>query len=217
MDYPAGRLTNSLTITPATGRGAECTGHMVDRVRALIIVDVQNDFCEGGSLAVAGGTALAPAITGYLAGERGYQHVVATEDFHIDPGDHFSDQPDFSSSWPPHCIAGSTGADLHPELDTTRIETVFRKGAYAAAYSGFEGVDEDGTPLLDWLRQRGVDQVDIVGIATDQCVRRTAEDAARSGLSTRVLVDLTAAIDATALTQALAEMRTAGIELVGRS
>jgi len=150
---------------------------MVDRVRALIIVDVQNDFCEGGSLAVAGGTALAPAITGYLAGERGYQHVVATEDFHIDPGDHFSDQPDFSSSWPPHCIAGSTGADLHPELDTTRIETVFRKGAYAAAYSGFEGVDEDGTPLLDWLRQRGVDQVDIVGIATDQCVRRTAEDA----------------------------------------
>jgi nicotinamidase/pyrazinamidase len=190
---------------------------MVDRVRALIIVDVQNDFCEGGSLAVAGGTALAPAITGYLAGERGYQHVVATEDFHIDPGDHFSDQPDFSSSWPPHCIAGSTGADLHPELDTTRIETVFRKGAYAAAYSGFEGVDEDGTPLLDWLRQRGVDQVDIVGIATDQCVRRTAEDAARSGLSTRVLVDLTAAIDATALTQALAEMRTAGIELVGRS
>jgi nicotinamidase/pyrazinamidase len=188
----------------------------VENVRALIIVDVQNDFCEGGSLAVNGGAALASAITAYLAGEPGYHHVVATEDFHIDPGDHFSDRPDYSSSWPPHCIAGSPGADLHPGLDTGRIEAVFRKGACAAAYSGFEGVDESGTTLLEWLRQRGVDEVDVVGIATDHCVRGTAEDAARAGLATRVLVDLTAAVAADSAAAALAEMRTAGIELVSR-
>jgi nicotinamidase/pyrazinamidase len=187
---------------------------MVKNVRALIIVDVQNDFCESGSLAVNGGAALASAITAYLAGEPGYHHVVATEDFHIDPGDHFSDRPDYSSSWPPHCIAGSPGADFHPGLDTGRIEAVFRKGAHAAAYSGFEGVDENGTPLLEWLRQWGVDEVDIVGIATDHCVRWTAEDAVRAGLTTRVLVDLTAAVAPDSAAAALAEMRSASVELV---
>jgi nicotinamidase/pyrazinamidase len=186
-------------------------------VRALIIVDVQNDFCAGGSLATNDGAALAPAINHHLAREPGYQHVVATQDFHVDPGDHFSDHPDYSSSWPPHCIAGSHGADFHPRLDTSRIEAVFRKGAHAAAYSGFEGVDEDGTPLLEWLRQRGVDDVDIVGIATDHCVRRTAEDAVRAGLSTRVLVDLTAAVAPDSRSKALAEMRSAGVELVEAS
>ncbi len=190
---------------------------MVDRVRALIVVDVQKDFCEGGSLAVTGGAALAPAINDLVASESGYQHVVATQDFHIDPGGHFSDRPDFSSSWPPHCIAGSPGAEFHPDLDTRRIEAVFRKGAYAAAYSGFEGVDENGTSLLQWLRQRGVDEVDVVGIATDHCVRRTAEDAARAGLATRVLLDLTAAVSSDSAVAALAEMRTARIELVGGS
>jgi nicotinamidase/pyrazinamidase len=190
---------------------------MVDRVRALIVVDVQKDFCEGGSLAVTGGAALAPAINDYLAGGSGYHHVVATKDFHIDPGDHFSDQPDYSSSWPPHCIAGSPGADFHPDLDISPIEAVFRKGAHAAAYSGFEGFDENGTPLLQWLRQRGVDEVDIVGIATDHCVRRTAEDAVRAGLATRVLLDLTAAVAADSAAAARAEMRTASIELVGGS
>jgi nicotinamidase/pyrazinamidase len=190
---------------------------MVDRVRALIIVDVQNDFCEGGLLAVTGGAALAPAINDYLSGKPRYQHVVATKDFHIDPGEHFSDHPDYSSSWPPHCIAGSLGADFRPDLDTSPIEAVFHKGAYSAGYSGFDGVDEHGTPLLDWLQQRGVDEVDIVGIATDQCVRRTARDAARAGLTTRVLVDLIAAVAADSGAAALAEMRTAGIELVGGS
>ncbi|WP_083662728.1 pyrazinamidase PncA [Mycobacterium sp. IS-2888] len=183
-------------------------------MRALIIVDVQNDFCAGGSLAVTGGAALAPAINDYLAGRPGYQHVVATQDFHIDPGDHFSDQPDFSTSWPPHCIAGSFGADFHPDLDTGPIEAVFRKGAYAAAYSGFEGVDEGGTSLLDWLRQHDVDEVDVVGIATDHCVRRTAEDAARADLTTRVIVDLTAPVAPDSAEAALAEMRSANIALV---
>jgi len=184
-------------------------------VRALIIVDVQNDFCEGGTLAVAGGGALARALNDYLANEPGYQHVVATKDFHIDPGGHFSDRPDYSSSWPPHCIAESPGAEFHPDLDTGPIEAVFCKGAYAAAYSGFEGVDENGTPLLEWLRQRGVDEVDVVGLATDYCVRRTAEDAARAGLVTRVLLNLTAGVSADTTEEALAEMRSASIELIG--
>jgi nicotinamidase/pyrazinamidase len=181
----------------------------------LIIVDVQNDFCEGGSLPVAGGARLASAINDHVSRGPGYDHVVATEDFHVDPGEHFSDRPDYSTSWPPHCVAGSPGAQLHPNLEPGRIEAVFRKGAYAAAYSGFEGVDEAGTGLLDWLRRRGVDQVDVVGIATDHCVRRTAEDAARAGLHTRVLVDLTARVAADSAADALAAMRTAGIELVG--
>ncbi len=184
-------------------------------MRALIIVDVQNDFCAGGSLPVPRGAAVASAINDYLAGDPGYAHVVATQDYHVDPGDHFSDRPDFASSWPAHCVAGSPGAAFHPRLDTGRIEAVFRKGARAAAYSGFEGVDEDGTPLLDWLRRRGVDEVDVVGIATDYCVRRTAEDAARAGLATRVLVDLTAPVAPDSAARAAEEMRAAGVELVG--
>lgn len=184
-------------------------------MRALVIVDVQNDFCEGGSVPVRGGAHVASAINDYLAGEPGYGHVVATADCHVDPGDHFSERPDFSSSWPPHCVAGSAGAEFHPDLDTGPIEAVFRKGASGAAYSGFEGVDENGTSLLEWLRRRGVDEVDVVGIATDHCVRRTAEDAARAGLTTRVLVDLTAAVAPDSAAAALEEMRTVGVELVG--
>src|SRR5580693_6111174 len=179
LGYPAGRETNRAAREPPLAEAR------VGPVRALIIVDVQKDFCEGGSLAVACGAALAPAINDYLAGDSGYRHVVATKDCHIDPGDHFSDHPDYVTSWPPHCVAGTPGADFCPDLDTTPIEAVFRKGAYDAGYSGFEGVDENGSPLLEWLRQRGVDEVDVVGIATDHCVRRTAEDAARVGLATR--------------------------------
>ncbi len=177
----------------------------------MIIVDVQNDFCEGGSLPVPGGAAVARAITDYLTTEPGYDHVVATKDFHIDPGDHFSDHPDYFSSWPPHCVAGSRGADFHPDLDTSRVEAVFRKGAYSAGYSGFEGADESDTSLLDWLRRHHVDQVDIVGLATDHCVRSTAEDAARAGLSTRVLEDLTAGVAPESTSAAIDEMRDAGV------
>lgn len=187
---------------------------MVAVVRALIIVDVQNDFCEGGALAVTGGAAVARAITGYLAAHpRRYDHVVATRDCHIDPGAHFSDAPDRRSSWPPHCVAGSPGVRFHPGLDTTGIEAVFSKGAYAAAYSGFEGVDDDGTGLGDWLRSHGVDTVDVVGIATDYCVRRTAEDAVHAGFTTAVLPELTAGLDPVSTTTALAAMRVAGITL----
>ncbi|SRX95039.1 Pyrazinamidase/nicotinamidase PncA (PZase) [Mycobacterium tuberculosis H37Rv] [Mycobacterium shimoidei] len=183
-------------------------------MRALIIVDVQNDFCEGGSMGVSGGAAVAAAITDYLARTPDYRHVVATQDFHIDPGDHFSDQPDYSSSWPPHCVAGSRGAEFHPALDTGRVEAVFRKGAYNAAYSGFEGVDDSGTPLADWLRQHGVDEVDVVGLATDHCVRATAEDAARAGFATRVLLNLTAGVGEQSTAEAIDALRTAGVAVL---
>lgn len=185
-------------------------------MRALVITDVQNDFCEGGSLPVAGGAAVADAISRYLRSADGYDYVVATKDWHIDPGPHFSDEPDYVSSWPPHCLAGSTGADFHPDLDTTRVDAVFKKGARSAGYSGFEGVDDRGTPLRDWLQQRGVDTVDVVGIATDYCVRSTAEDAAAAGFTTRVLPDLTAGITAESSATALAALQTVGVALVER-
>lgn len=180
-------------------------------MRALIIVDVQNDFCEGGSLEVTGGAAVARGINDLLAGTHGYDHVVATKDFHIDPGDHFSDRPDYVDSWPPHCVVGSDGVQFHPDLDVTPIEAVFRKGQYSAAYSGFEGADDDGTTLADWLGERGVDAVDVVGIATDYCVKATAADAAAAGLTTRVLLDLTAGVAPASTDEAIDALRSAGV------
>jgi nicotinamidase/pyrazinamidase len=185
-------------------------------VRALVIVDVQNDFCEGGSLAVDGGSATAVAISRYLAsGDGGYAHVVASRDYHVDPKDHFSARPDYSRTWPPHCVVGTPGAHFHPDLDTSRVEVVFSKGAHTAAYSGFEGTDETGTPLADWLRERGIGELDVVGIATDYCVQATAIDAARAGFTTRVLLGLTAGVDPTTTREALAAMRAAGVTLAG--
>jgi len=185
-------------------------------MRALIIVDVQNDFCEGGSLAVAGGAAVAGAISEHVAGgHHEYAHVVATKDFHVDPGSHFSDHPDYVISWPPHCVAGTTGADFHPDLDTRAVEAVFYKGAHAAAYSGFEGFDDSGTPLADWLRGHDVDSVDVVGIATDYCVHATAADAAQAGFGTRVLLDLTAGVAPESTAKAIEDLRGAGVELSG--
>jgi nicotinamidase/pyrazinamidase len=185
-------------------------------VRALVIVDVQNDFCEGGSLAVAGGGQVARAISTYLASpdSRGYAHVVATKDHHVDPDGHFSAAPDFTDSWPPHCVAGTHGADFHPDLDTSRFEAVFLKGEHAAAYSGFEGRDAAGTPLASWLQERGVTEVDIAGIATDYCVRASAADALAAGLATRVLVGLTAGVAQASTEAALSELRAAGVELL---
>jgi nicotinamidase/pyrazinamidase len=184
-------------------------------MRALIIVDVQNDFCEGGSLAVTGGAAVARAISEHVASGPGYGHVVATKDFHIDPGSHFSDHPDYVASWPPHCVAGTPGAEFYPDLDTSAVEAVFRKGAHAAAYSGFEGADDAGTPLADWLRVRDVDAVDVVGIATDYCVQATAADAARAGFATRVLLDLTAGVAPESTAKAIEDLRTAHVDLTG--
>jgi nicotinamidase/pyrazinamidase len=181
-------------------------------VRALVIVDVQNDFCEGGTLPVAGGATAARAITDYLAGPQGalYDHVVATHDVHIDPGEHFSAEPDYDSSWPPHCRAGSKGAQFHPALDISRVEDVFLKGQYAAAYSGFEGANEAGESLEHWLAVRQVDDVDVAGIATDYCVRATAVDLAQAGFNTTVLLDLTAGVAPQTTEAAIESMRAAG-------
>ena len=181
--------------------------------RALVIVDVQNDFCEGGSLAVAGGTAVARAISAHV-GASGYAHVVATRDHHVDPGGHFAEQPDFLETWPAHCVVGTSGVELHSDLDRRPIEAVFDKGEYAAAYSGFEG-SFDGQGLADWLRAHEVDAVDVVGIATDHCVRATALDAVGAGFSTRVLLHLTAGVAQASTDAALDQLRSAGVELDG--
>jgi nicotinamidase/pyrazinamidase len=177
---------------------------------ALIIVDVQLDFCEGGSLAVAGGAEVAARIN-TVSGD--YPVVAATRDYHIDPGPHFSPAPDYRDTWPVHCVAGTSGAAFHPALDIAPIGAVFSKGARAAAYSGFEGVDPAGAGLADWLHRNGVTQVDVVGIATDYCVRATALDAAAAGFATTLLVDLTAGVNPETTSAALSELRTAGVAL----
>lgn len=189
--------------------------------RALIVVDVQNDFCEGGSLAVAGGSDVAAAVTELIGQRAGrYGLVVATRDAHISPGNHFSTHPDFRHSWPPHCVQGTEGVGFHPNfapaVASGAIDAVFDKGAYAAAYSGFEGADENGAGLAEWLRSRGVEEVDVVGIATDHCVRATALDAAREGFRTQVLLDLTAGVDRGTTEAALEELAGAGVRLSGK-
>ncbi|MET3809052.1 isochorismatase family protein [Arthrobacter sp. UYEF3] len=208
--------------------------------RALIIVDVQNDFCEGGALPVQGGAALAAEISEYVDARRGqFDHIVATQDWHIDPGAHFSDQPDHVNSWPPHCVAGTRGAELHPDLDTEYVQAYFRKGQFTAAYSGFEGllapddavptgdrtpgslpagdarafaVDEDAIGLDDWLQSHDVEEVVVVGIATDHCVKATALDAVQAGYSVTVPRGLTVGI-AEDLEDAFAEMELGGVDL----
>ncbi|MDQ0677893.1 nicotinamidase/pyrazinamidase [Arthrobacter pascens] len=216
--------------------------------RALIIVDVQNDFCEGGSLAVAGGADVAGAISEYVdAHHLEFDHIVATQDWHIDPGAHFSDTPDFTDSWPRHCVAGTRGAELHPDLDTEYIQAYFRKGQFAAAYSGFEGLlaPEDAVPtgdrqpgvlpaggdpavtadsaetyapsddaigLDDWLQSHDVEDVVVVGIATDYCVMATSLDAVQAGYSVTVIRSLTAGI-ADDLEDAIAEMELGGVDI----
>ncbi|GGI73957.1 isochorismatase family protein [Pseudarthrobacter scleromae] len=209
--------------------------------RALIIVDVQNDFCEGGSLAVSGGADVAGAISEYVDAHHGeFDHIVATQDWHIDPGEHFSDTPDFKDSWPPHCEAGTPGAELHPDLDTEYIQAYFQKGQFSAAYSGFEGLlapedavptgerqpgalpgpadaerfapDEDAIGLDDWLQSHDVEDVVLVGIATDYCVMATALDAVQAGYSVTVLRSLTAGI-AEDLEEAVAEMELGGVDV----
>ena len=189
-------------------------------VRALIVVDVQNDFCEGGSLPVAGGAETAHAISEVLrhwvardpqAPE--YAHVVATKDHHVDPGDHWARDPDFVDSWPVHCRVGTEGEAFHPNLDPQPFDAIFLKGRHEAAYSGFEGRTTGGTALADWLREKGVEEVDVCGLATDYCVRATALDAAAAGFGTRVLPELSAGIAPKSVAAALAELRAAGVRV----
>ena len=185
---------------------------------ALVLVDVQNDFCEGGSLAVEGGAEVAGRISDYVADRGGrYDLIVASRDWHVDPGDHFSDHPDFRDSWPPHCVAGTRGAEFHPNFRPTRLDGVFDKGAYAAAYSAFEAVDDQGHSLEQFLRDHGVARLDLAGLATDYCVRWTTLDAVKAGFEARVLTDLVAGVNPDGTDTALREMADAGVELTSSS
>jgi nicotinamidase/pyrazinamidase len=187
----------------------------------LIVVDVQNDFCEGGSVPVAGGARVATKIADLVERSAGgdYQHIVATRDHHIDPGSHFSDTPDFKDSFPVHCVAGGEGGEFHPHFapaaEGGKVDAVFFKGAHSASKSGFEGADEHSTSLADWLRERGVEDVDVVGIATDHCVRATALDAVKAGFRARVLLDYCVGVapDTTATT--LQDFQQAGVAVSG--
>ena len=189
--------------------------------RALILVDVQNDFCEGGSLAVAGGAEVARRIGEHVLSHGDeYAVIVATADWHDDPGAHFAKEPDYVNTWPAHCRIGTDGALFHPAAEAAfeQVEAVFRKGHHSAAYSGFEGFTTEGerqVALADWLRDRAIEQVDIVGIATDHCVRATALDAAEEGFETTVLLNLTTGVARETTDAAIASMREAEIELIG--
>ena len=184
--------------------------------RALVVVDVQNDFCEGGSLGVDGGAEVARRVSNYVASHGDeYELIVASRDYHVDPGGHFSDEPDFRDSWPAHCVVGTAGAEFHPDFRVDRIDDVFNKGRYSAAYSAFEAVDDDGRTLEQVLRERGVEAVDLVGLATDYCVRSTTLDAVSAGFKARVLTDMAAGVNADTTAAALDEMDAAGVELTG--
>ena len=207
--------------------------------RALIIVDTQPTFCEGGGLPVDGGNAVAARIGAYTAealAARRYDEVVASQDWHIDPGEHWAPAgtaPDFARSWPRHGPAGEPEADLHPSMLAALgaepgtvpsvITALVRKGMHEAAYSAFDGVvvedadvpDPSGGPrLADWLLQRGITDVDVVGIATDHCDRATALDAVNSGFATRLLVDLTVGVAPESTARAIDEMAQAGVEIL---
>ncbi|PPF18000.1 MULTISPECIES: isochorismatase family protein [unclassified Rathayibacter] len=184
---------------------------------ALLIVDVQNDFTEGGALAVTGGAAVAQGITAHLAAHAGrYSAVLASRDWHegdSDNGGHFAVEPDFVDSWPVHCVAGTDGARFHPALDTALIDVQILKGQGRPSYSAFEGTTEAGEELGAVLAEQGVTALDVVGLATDHCVRASALDARRAGLEVRVLQDLVAGVSEEASAAALRELTEAGVRV----
>lgn len=186
--------------------------------RALVVVDVQPTFCEGGELPVAGGHAVAEAIAAYAAEHRDqYVLVVTTQDWHIDPGHHVvtpPEEPDFVDTWPPHGIPGTANAELHPALADLAPDHRVKKGQYSAGYSGFDGSTGDDLDLATVLARAGVTEVDVVGIAESHCVRATALDAVATGLRTRVLTDLTVPVSPELGAAAREQMAAAGVELV---
>lgn len=210
-------------------------------MHALIIVDIQEDFCEGGALAVTGGAQTAALITEYInqCGQK-FDVIATTRDWHIDPGPHFDDNPDFEETWPIHCVAGTSGAELHENLDAELVDAEFLKGQYNDGYSGFDGVlgepdlirnqegmagpygataaaaaaTDDGSTTLDgWLRDHDIENITVVGIATDHCVRATALDAADAGYEVKVVTNLTVGVSETGTDDAFEEMEDAGVLL----
>lgn len=202
--------------------------------KALIVVDVQPTFCEGGELGVTGGNAVAARIADFVTAHRGeYAYIATTQDWHINPGSHFSATPDYVDTWPPHGVAGTPNAALHPLVAALGVEHHFKKGQYQAAYSGFEGVEDNsdrvqsreefaalkaaGNTLAYALQDSGVDHVDVVGLAESHCVKETAIDAAELGYSTTVLTDLTAPVSQDQGAAARVAMKAAGVELAASS
>lgn len=184
-------------------------------MRALIIVDVQLTFCEGGALAVEGGNAVAEKIADFVTeNQEEYDLVVTTQDWHIDPGAHFSETPDFVDTWPPHGVAGTPEAELHDAIADLPIDDSVKKGQHAAAYSGFEGVNKAGQTLEEILRAAGITEVDVVGLAESHCVKDTALDAIDLGWPTRVISDLTVPVSEELGKAAREEMHRAGIDQV---
>lgn len=182
--------------------------------RALIVVDVQPTFCEDGELGVSGGNAVAERIASFAQQERAsYGLVVTTQDWHIEPGDHFSDAPDFVDTWPPHGVAGTPNAQLHPALESLNADAAIKKGQYQAAYSGFEGKDEQGRSLTQVLQESAITAVDIVGIAESHCVKQTALDALAAGFEVRVFSDLTVPVSEDQGVSARVAMAQAGVVL----
>ncbi|MFK4213487.1 isochorismatase family protein [Streptomyces sp. NPDC030920] len=180
----------------------------------------QKDFCEGGSVPVKVGADRAAAIADLVRRpDEQYAFVVATRDHHIDPGAHFSDHSDFQESFPAHCVVGSEGGEFHPDfapaVESGHVDEVVFKGAHSASKSGFEGITQDGTTLSAWLKARDVTDLDVVGIATDHCVKATALDGVRAGFTVRVLLEYTAGVAADTTRTAVDELRRAGVALSG--
>lgn len=186
---------------------------MAEMKRALLIVDVQPTFCEGGALGVVGGNEVAERIADFVTEhEDEYEIIVTTQDWHINPGAHFSDHPDFIDTWPPHGIAGTAEAELHDAIASLPFDYSVKKGQYAAAYSGFEGVNKSGDTLEEILRRADITDVDVVGIAESHCVKDTALDALDLGWPTRVFEDLTVPVSAELGEAAREEMAQAGVD-----
>jgi len=186
--------------------------------RALLIIDVQNDFTEGGALGVDGGAAVAAGISRLIAeNPERYSQVIASRDWHDgdnDNGGHFAaGAPDFVDTWPVHCVSGTEGAEYHPALDASAIDVHIRKGQGKPAYSIFEGTTEDGRTVAEVLDDGGIDEVDVVGIATDYCVRASTLDALHAGRRVTVLTDLVAGVAPESSAKALEELAAAGATL----
>lgn len=185
--------------------------------RALLIVDVQNDFVEGGALGVTGGTDVAARISTHLA-ERAsdYTLVAASRDWHAadsSNGGHFhapGEEPDFNLTWPVHCVSGESGAEYAPGFATDRVTHHLRKGMGVPAYSAFEGVTDHGEALATVLREAGVTELDVVGLATDHCVRASVLDACSEGFGVRLLEGMHAGVAPETSAAALEEMTAAG-------
>ena len=194
-----------------------CGAYARSMTRALFIVDVQNDFTERGALGVTGGDEVAARISAFLAAHADdYEIVVASRDWHHgddDNGGHFSDTPDFVDTWPVHCVGGTYGADYDEVFDTTRVTHHLKKGQGKPAYSLFEGVGDDGRTAADLLDAHGIRDIDVVGIATDYCVRASALDALAAGRAVRVFTDLVAGVHPDSSAAALAEIAAAGADL----